>query len=58
MSTAVRTEWNTKELQEDFKVEYFSLSICVVTRKSDGTKGTLLFDGSPRRYYEFMEETT
>lgn len=55
MSTAVRTEWNTKELQEDFIVEGFNAPLCFVFRKSDGAQGTLIFDHEPRRYYNFEE---
>ena len=55
MSTAARTEWNTKELQEDFIVEGFSAPFCLVIRKSDGARGTLIFDHAPRRYYNFEE---
>ena len=55
MSTAARTEWNTKELQEDFIVECFNAPFCFVFRKSDGAAGSLIFDHEPRRYYNFEE---
>ena len=50
-----RKEWNTKELQEEFKVIGFSMGVCVVERKSDGVKGSLDFDHAPRVYYDFEQ---
>ena len=49
----VRTEWNTTELQEDFTVIGFGHGYCAVKRKSDGVTGSLDFDHSPRKYYNF-----
>ena len=51
----VRTEWNTTELQEDFTVIGFGHGYCAVKRKSDGVTGSLDFDHSPRKYYNFKE---
>ena len=51
----IRKGWNTQELQEDFEVLGFAYGICVVKRRSDGVKGTLDFDHSPRLYYNFQE---
>ena len=45
----------TAEMQEQYKVIGFSLNMCIVERKSDGVKGTLDFDHSPRLYYNFQE---
>ena len=50
-----KTEWNTTELQKDFKVLGFSHGYCAVERKSDGQRGSFDFDHSPRRYYNFKE---
>jgi hypothetical protein len=50
-----RTEWDTEEMQKVFKVEGFALGYCIVTRRSDGQRGTLDFDHAPRRYYNFVE---
>jgi hypothetical protein len=50
-----RTEWNTKELQEDFIVVGFAMGLCAVRRRSDGQLGSLQFDHNPRRYYDFVE---
>ena len=46
--------WNTKELQKDFTVQGFASPCVVVTRKSDGTKGTLEFIHQPRLYFDFV----
>lgn len=48
--------WNTEELQRDFEVEGFMAPFVVVRRKSDGQRGSLLFQHMPRYYYEFKEE--
>lgn len=45
--------WTTAELQEDFEVESFLAPYVVVRRKSDGVKGCMMFDHSPRIYYTF-----
>jgi ribosomal protein L31 len=46
--------WNTKELQQDFTVQGFASPCVVVTRKSDGVKGTLEFIHQPRFYFDFV----
>ncbi len=43
--------WNTSELQEEFEVIGFAAPLVVATRKSDGTKGSLMFQASPRFYF-------
>ncbi len=48
--------WNTSELQADFDVRGFMAPFVVVRRKSDGAKGTLTFQHSPRFYFEFSPE--
>ena len=53
MNTRTKTEWNAEELEEDFIVEAFGRGWCIVTRKSDDVRGTLLYDHYPRRYYSF-----
>ena len=45
--------WNTEELSRDFEVKGFMAPFCVVKRKSDGIKGTLMFQHSPRFYFDF-----
>jgi hypothetical protein len=45
--------WSTDELSNDFTVEGFMAPFVVVRRKSDGKKGSLMFQHSPRFYYGF-----
>ena len=48
--------WNTKELQEDFKVIGFASPFVVVERKEDQQRGMLQFDHNPRIYYSFVAD--
>ena len=50
-----KVTYNTTELQEEFKVISFLAPYVFVVRISDGKKGTLQFNHSPRIYYNFME---
>ena len=45
--------WTTQELTQQFDVESFLAPYCFVTRKSDGVKGMLEFNHSPRFYFNF-----
>lgn len=45
--------WDTSELSRDFDVLGFSAPLVVVRRKSDGVKGSLFFQHSPRFYFGF-----
>jgi hypothetical protein len=45
--------WNTTELSQDFEVLGFMAPYVVVRRKSDGVKGSLMFQHSPRFYFGF-----
>ena len=45
--------WNTQQLGEDFEVIGFMAPLVVVRRRSDGVKGSLMFQHSPRLYYGF-----
>ena len=47
--------WNTTELQENFEVTGFMAPYCGVKRKSDGKKGTVEFQHTPRFYFNFVE---
>ncbi len=47
--------WDTKQLQEDYSVEGFCSGMVVVTRKSDGVRGSLDFLHSPRFYHSFVK---
>ena len=48
--------YDTKELSESFTVEGFLAPYCVVRRKSDGVRGTLTFQHSPRFYFDFAAD--
>ena len=45
--------WDTKQLTADFTAEAFMAPYVVATRKSDGVRGTLMFQHSPRFYWGF-----
>jgi hypothetical protein len=45
--------WTTHELSQDFEVIGFMAPFVVVRRKSDGKKGSLEFQHSPRFYFGF-----
>jgi hypothetical protein len=47
--------WNTEEMQQDFEALGFGAPLIVVRRKSDGKKGSLFFQHSPRFYWGFEE---
>lgn len=48
--------WDTSELQRDFSVEGFLAPYVVVRRKSDGVRGSMQFQASPRFYFGFEPE--
>ena len=48
--------WNTQELGRDFQVLGFAAPFVVVSRKSDGKKGSLEFQHMPRFYFNFVED--
>jgi hypothetical protein len=45
--------WDTNQLRETFEVLGFAAPLVVVRRRSDGQKGSLLFQASPRYYFAF-----
>jgi len=45
--------WDANQLGDDFDVIGFAAPIVAVCRKSDGQKGSLLFQASPRFYFAF-----
>ena len=45
--------WDTGELTEVFDVIGFMAPLVIVRRKSDGVKGSLEFQHSPRFYFNF-----
>ena len=48
--------WNTTELQGRFEVLGFMAPYCVVRRRSDGVRGSVMFQASPRFYFKFQPE--
>ncbi|MHB0959307.1 MAG: hypothetical protein ACYC0X_23450 [Pirellulaceae bacterium] len=48
--------WSTQELGEDFQVLGFMAPFVVVRRKSDGIRGSLEFQHTPRFYFNFQRE--
>lgn len=46
--------WSTEEMTRDFQVKGFMAPFICVTRKSDGALGSLMFQHSPRYYFDFM----
>ena len=48
--------FDTTELQSEFVVEAFMAPFVLARRKSDGIRGTLKFQHSPRFYFSFEPE--
>lgn len=48
--------WDTQEMQEEFEPLGFMAPLIVVRRRSDGTKGSLKFQHSPRIYFDWSPE--
>lgn len=48
--------WDTSELQREFDVLGFMAPLVVASRKSDGTRGSLMFQASPRFYFGWSPE--
>ncbi len=46
--------WDTQEVARHFEVVGFMAPLVVVVRKSDGVKGSLAFQHSPRFYFGFV----
>lgn len=45
--------WDSYELARDFEIEAFSCPLVVAVRRSDGKRGTLVFQHYPRFYWGF-----
>jgi hypothetical protein len=48
--------WDTTELQRDFEVLGFMAPLIIVRRRSDGVRGSLMFQHDPRFYFGFQSE--
>jgi hypothetical protein len=51
-------QWDRTAMQTEFSVHGFAAPFVVVTRKSDGVKGTLQFNHSPRIYFNFQPDAS
>jgi hypothetical protein len=58
LETKYGTVWNTNELYRDFEVKSFLAPFVLVKRKTDGKKGSLMFQHYPRYYFSFQESLT
>jgi len=47
--------WNTDELQEEFQALGFMAPYVIVRRKSDGRKGSLLFQANPHHLLSLLQ---
>jgi hypothetical protein len=43
--------WTTDEVRDEFEVDSFAAPFMLVRRKSDGRRGSLTFQHSPRFYF-------
>jgi hypothetical protein len=48
--------WDTQQLAADFEVLGFMAPFVIVRRRSDGKKGSLEFQHSPRFYFAFQPD--
>ena len=48
--------WSTDEMQQEFDAIGFMAPLIVVSRKSDGVKGSLEFSHSPRFYFNWQAD--
>jgi hypothetical protein len=48
--------WSTEEMQEEYDALGFMAPLIVVSRKSDGAKGSLEFSHSPRFYFNWQAD--
>ena len=48
--------WTTDQLSETYEVLGFMAPFCVVKRRIDGVKGSLMFQHNPRVYYGFVAD--
>jgi hypothetical protein len=48
--------WDTDQLRDEFEVIGFMAPLVGVRRKSDGVKGSMMFQHHPRLYFGFQPE--
>ena len=49
--------WDIDEIRQDFDVIGFAAPLVLVSRKTDGKEGSLLFQHNPRFYWGFQEDS-
>jgi hypothetical protein len=45
--------WDTAQLVADFEVESFLAPFCIARRRSDGVRGSMMFQHHPRYYFNW-----
>jgi len=48
--------WDTDQVREEYEVIGFMAPLVVVRRRSDGVRGSLMFQHDPRLYFGFQPE--
>lgn len=48
--------WDTDEVTSDFEITGFMAPFVIAIRRSDRVMGTLMFQDSPRYYFEWQEK--
>jgi len=48
--------WDTSQLQDEFEVLGFMAPLVIARRRSDGTRGSLMFQANPRFYFSWSPE--
>ena len=48
--------WDTDQLRQEFDVLGFMAPVVVVSRKSDGIQGSIMFQHDPRLYFGFQAD--
>lgn len=56
LETAYGQTWDTEQLGKDFEVLGFLAPFCIVSRRADGRRGSLIFQHHPRYYWGFDPE--
>jgi hypothetical protein len=56
LATDPDRKWTTAELLEEFDVQGFAAPFVVVVRKSDGQRGSMEFQHSPRVYFDWKPD--
>ena len=49
--------WDIDEIRQDFDVIGFAAPLVLVSRKTDGKEGSLLFQQNPRIYWGFQADS-